>query len=212
MRITVDDKVIKKRKDDKMSIVEVLFVAAVLNGLKKESIQNMLNREILVVHNGEYMVTQRWAEVAQEIMLDSSDLCPKTNAELLQLAEKVQAIFPKMKQPDLHGRPTQYWFRCNKAEIMRSLKRFYVTFHDIVENVTDEEILDATKRYVAAYAPKGYIGMRLAKYFPIKEPTKEDSEGNIRRGLVSDLLTYLENKEEEEEAITTGNDWQTKLI
>lgn len=210
-RITVDEKVLKKRKEDKMSLVEILLVAAILNGLKKSDIQNMLKKEILVVQDGEYLVTQRWAEVAQEIMLDSSDLCPKSDAELLKLAGEVQAVFPKMRQPDLRGNPTQYWFRCNKAEIMRSLKRFYVTFHDLVENVSDEEIVDATRRYNAAFAPKGYIGMRLAKYFPIKEPTKEDSEGNIRRGLVSDLLTYLENKDDESEG-SREVEWTSKMI
>lgn len=212
MRITVDDKAIKKRKDDKMSLVEVLLVAAILNGLKKESIQNMLNREILVVHNGEYMVTQRWAEVTEEIIADSSDLCPKSDSELLQLAIKVQEIFPGMAQKDRNGRPTAYFFRCNKAEIKKALKRFYVTFHDVLEGVTDEDILDATRRYVANFAKKGYMGMRLSKYFIIKRPDETDEEGNIHRGLVSDLLTYLENKNSSDGTTNTTEDWTTKMI
>ena len=211
-RITIDKKACLKRKDEKLTMPEALMVTAILEGLKKSTIQNMLNREILVVHNGEYMVTQRWAEVMEEIIADSSDLCPKSDSELLQLAIKVQEIFPGMAQKDRNGRPTAYFFRCNKAEIKKALKRFYVTFHDILEGVTDEDILDATRRYVANFAKKGYMGMRLSKYFIIKRPDETDEEGNIHRGLVSDLLTYLENKEEDEEAITTGNDWQTKLI
>ena len=71
---------------------------------------------------------------------------------------------------------------------------------------SDEEILDATKRYVASFQGN-YTGMRLIKYFILKDDVKpsEDGQGHVEQ--ISDLATFLENKESEEEVVTNDDSW-----
>ena len=101
---------------------------------------------------------------------------------------------------------TPYYYRCNNSEVVKKLKKFFTIFG----NVSDEEILDATKRYVASFQGN-YTGMRLIKYFILKDDVKpsEDGQGHVEQ--ISDLATFLENKESEEEADTTEG-WTTKIV
>jgi hypothetical protein len=107
---------------------------------------------------------------------------------------------------DRFGRPTPYYYRCNNGEVVKKLKKFFTIFG----NVSDEEILDATKRYVASFQGN-YTGMRIIKYFILKDDVKpsEDGQGHVEQ--ISDLATFLENKESEEEVVN-NEDWTTKLI
>jgi len=110
---------------------------------------------------------------------------------------------------DRFGRETPYYFRCNNSEVVKALKRF-ITQRG---NYSDDEILDATRRYVAAHSRTNYSSMRLIKYFILKDEKKEDDEGNVKVNQVSDLETFLENKESEGEVGEVNNDdWTTKIV
>lgn len=104
---------------------------------------------------------------------------------------------------DAFGFDTAFYFRCNKAELKNKLKKFFTIYGD----VSDEEVIDATKRYVASYAPKGYRGMRLAKYFIIKDDRKLMADENVHVEQISDLATFLENKESKVEVGINNGDW-----
>ena len=81
-------------------------------------------------------------------------------------------------------------------------------FLDIYGEVSDDDIIDATKRYVDTYAPKGYVGMRLAKYFIIKDDKRLTVDDEVHVEQLSDLATFLENKSENKpQDIVNGDDW-----
>ena len=203
MKITIDEKVCIKHK---MTFLEVLLTLAIRQGTIEDAIENMVNREILVKDAGQLKVTQHWSDVLDEILSDSSGSVEKSDEELLELAKQMRELYPQGKMKDRFGRPTPYYYRCNNSEVVKKLKKFFTIFG----NVSDEEILDATKRYVASFQGN-YTGMRLIKYFILKDDVKpsEDGQGHVEQ--ISDLATFLENKESEEEVVNTSSDWMMSV-
>ena len=207
MKITIDEKVCHKHK---LSMEEFL-VALTIRTVKsvREVKENLKNREVIVNRgpNNDLLVTQHWSEVLDEILADSSHIEGIDDARLLNLAQQMRELYPKGNMRDRFGRETPYYFRCNNSEVVKALKRF-ITQRG---NYSDEEILDATRRYVAANSRNNFSGMRLIKYFILKDEKKEDEEGNLKVIQVSDLETYLSNKESEEEVVEVNNsdDWLT---
>jgi HEPN domain-containing protein len=196
MKITIDEKVCTKHK---MTVQEVLIALIMRMGNVPDTMENMLNREILV-DTGEYQVTQHWSDVLDEIISDSSGKVEKSDEELLELAKQMRELYPQGKMKDRYGRLTPYYYRCNNGEVVKKLKKFFTVFGD----VSDEEILDATKRYVASFQGN-YTGMRLIKYFILKDDVKPSEDGTGHVEQISDLATFLENKESEEEEVINGD-------
>ena len=197
MKIIIDGNICVKHK---MTFLEALLTLAIRQGNIEDAIENMVNREILVKDAGQLKVTQHWSDVLDEILSDSSGSVEKSDEELLELAKQMRELYPQGKMKDRYGRPTPYYYRCNNSEVVKKLKKFFTIFG----NVSDEEILDATKRYVASFQGN-YTGMRLIKYFILKDDVKpsEDGQGHVEQ--ISDLATFLENKESEEEGDNTIN-------
>ena len=202
MKITLDEKMCLKHK---LTLQEALIALAIRIGSTNKPIKNLLAREVIVERNGEFLVTQHWNEVVDMVLCDSGNNGTDLSDERLdKLALKVQECFPKMKMLNAYGQPTPFYYRCNKTEIKNKLKKFLTIYGD----VPDEDIVDATKRYVATYEPKGYRGMRLAKYFIIKDDRKLSADEEVHVEQISDLATFLENKGEEKgEEIIDGDDW-----
>lgn len=202
MKIIIDEKACLKHK----LTLEEFLLALCCRQVKdpQEVVDNLHSREILIDKDDSTIVTQHWSEVIDEILCDSSGNCERTEEQLQQLAIAVKDCFPQQKMRDRFGRETPYYYRCNKSEVAKALKRFFTQYGN---EYSDEEIIDATKRYVASF--KGnYTGMRLAKYFIMKNPVKQGEDGNGYVEQVSDLLTFLENKESEErEAVTNDDSW-----
>jgi hypothetical protein len=201
MKITIDEKVCLKHK---MTVPEVLMALA-LRSCEENTIENMLNREILVVKEeglfeDAYRVTQHWSDVLDEILSDSSGKVEKSDEELLELAKQMRELYPQGKMKDRYGRMTPYYYRCNNSEVVKKLKKFFTIFG----SVSDEDILDATKRYVASFQGN-YTGMRLIKYFILKDDVKPSEDGTGHVEQISDLATFLENKESEEEEVINGD-------
>ena len=203
MKVIIDEKVCLKHK---MTPQEVLIALAVRVGSFEDSIENMVSREILVDDNT-YKVTQHWSDVLDEILSDSSGSVSRSDEELLELAIKVKDCFPQGKMKDRFGKDTPYYYRCNKSEVAKALKRFFTQFGG---EYSDDEIIDAAKRYVASFRGN-YTGMRLAKYFIMKNPIKQGEDGNGYVEQVSDLMTFLENKEGEGEVVNTSDDWMMSV-
>jgi hypothetical protein len=203
MKITIDEKVCIKHK---MTIQESLL-ALVTRSLGKTFtidglLDNMVEREILVKNKDDYAVTQHWSDVLDEIISDSSGKVEKSDEELLQLAQQMRELYPQGKMKDRFGRMTPYYYRCNNSEVVKKLKKFFTIFG----NVSDEDILDATRRYVASFQGN-YTGMRLIKYFILKDDVKPSEDGTGHVEQISDLATFLENKESEEEVETNDDSW-----
>lgn len=203
MKTVLNEKICLKHN---LTLQELLVALAVRGGKMNEVINNLVSREVIVERNGEYYITQHWNDVVDEILCDSANNGMDLSDErLLALAKRVQECFPIMKMRNAYGQETPFYYRCNKTEIKNKLKKFLTVYGD----VSDDDIVDATKRYVATYASKGYVGMRLAKYFIIKEDRKLHADEEIHVEEISDLATFLENKTDEEETadIVNGDDW-----
>lgn len=201
MKIIIDEKICTKHK---MTVQEVLLALAFRMNNSDIVIDNMLQREILI-NKGDYLVTQHWSDVLDEILSDSSGSVEKSDEELLELAKQMREFYPQGKMKDRYGRMTPYYYRCNNSEVVKKLKKFFTIFG----NVPDEEILDATKRYVASFQGN-YTGMRLIKYFILKDDVKPGEDGNHVE-QISDLATFLENKESVEEVVN-NDEWTSKMI
>lgn len=167
----------------------------------------MLNREILVRKSGQYLVTQHWSDVLDEILAESSSTVSLDEERLLNLAEKMRELFPQGKMKNRLGQPTPYYYRCNNGEVVKKLKKFFSLY---MNDIPDEDILDATRRYVASFRGN-YANMRLIKYFILKDDVRQGENGNHVE-QISDLATFLENKESGEEEGVINEDWTTKMI
>ena len=201
MKIILDEKVCLKHK---LTLQEALIALAVRAGSTNEAVKNLLAREVLVERNGEFFITQHWNDVVDEVLCDSSNNgLDLSDERLLALAVKVQECFPKMKMRYASGQESPFYFRCNKTEIKNKLKKFLTLYGE----TTDEDIIDAAKRYVATYESKGYLGMRLAKYFIMKDDRKLGADEEVHVEQLSDLATFLENKGSEEEEPANDDDW-----
>ena len=192
MKITLDEKTCLKNK---LTLQEALIATAVSMGNYKSVFDNMINRHVLGIIG--QSVDSKWKDVIKNL-IDAED------ARFETLAIKVQECFPKQKMMYANGTASPFYFRCNKTEIKNKLKKFLTIYGD----VSDADIIDATKRYVASYASKGYRGMRLAKYFIMKDDRKLMADDEIHVEEISDLATFLENKTEDTPSdIVDGDDW-----
>lgn len=201
MKLVLDEKVCLKHK---LTLQEALIALAVRAGNTNEAVKNLLAREVLVERNGEFLITQHWNDVVEEILCDSSNNgLDLSDERLLALAVKVQECFPKMKMRYASGQESPFYFKCNKTEIKNKLKKFLTLYGE----TSDEDIIDAAKRYVATYESKGYLGMRLAKYFIMKDDRKLGADEEVHVEQLSDLATFLENKGSEEEEPANDDDW-----
>lgn len=192
MKITLDEKTCLKNK---LTLQEALIATAVSMGNYKSVFDNMINRHVLGIMG--QSLDSKWKDTIKNL-INSEDERFET------LAIKVQECFPKQKMMYANGTASPFYFRCNKTEIKNKLKKFLTIYGD----VTDEDIIDATKRYVASYASNGYRGMRLAKYFIIKDDKKLSADDEVHVEQLSDLATFLENKVEDTPSdIVDGDDW-----
>ena len=187
----------KKCLKHKLSLQEVM-VALALSGTKSytEVLENLILREILVYKDGKYYITQHWRDEIDEILIESSGTIDNEE-RLKKLAEEMQKCFPKGKMPG-----TAYYYRCNAREIIQKLKKFFAQYGDY----PDDEIIDATKRFVASFQGN-YRYMPLIKYFIMKNKTVADEDGENHITEVSELASYLENKEEEGAVVTNSDEW-----
>lgn len=183
-----------------LTLQETLIAIAISMGKYKETATNMLNRGIITLDlfkQGSPDITSKWkSKVGSFLVFDEQ--------RLETLALKVQDCFPKQKLMYANGRESPFYFRCNKTEIKNKLKKFL----DFYGEVSDDDIIDATKRYVDTYASKGYLGMRLAKYFILKDDRRLTADDEVHIEQLSDLATFLENKSENKpQDIVNGDDW-----
>ncbi len=192
MKITLDEKTCLKNK---LTLQEALIATAVSMGNYKSVFDNMINRHVLGIMG--QSLDSKWKDTIKNL-INSED------ERFEALATKVQECFPKQKMMYTNGTTSPFYFRCNKTEIKNKLKKFLTIYGD----VSDEDIIDATKRYVASYASKGYRGMRLAKYFIMKDDRKLMADDEVHVEEISDLATFLENKTEDTPSdIVDGDDW-----
>lgn len=186
---------------NQVSLGEVLMLLAHRNKVDLEKAQTLLiekgyitaDRDDLFQQNG-WRVTRKGSDLIDSVVLDS-DSSEKSDADILILAGKLKEIFPAGRKDGT----SNYWAE-GKALIAKRLKAFFKKYGT---DYTDDQIVNATKKYVESFNGH-YQFMRTLKYFIFKD---KDVAGE--REYSSDLLNYLENAGHEE---NLREDWMSTLV
>lgn len=190
MKLIISDKVCIKNDTTLVKTLLALAVKCCPNPLKV--FEDMQKNGSIVQDGEKYYVSPNFDETVEKILTDSPKAPVELSDDLLKLASKMQKIFPACKMRDRYGRETSFYYRSNRSEVAKRLKRFFEIFGEVPE----EKLLNATQRYVDSFQGN-YSGMRLIKYFILKDAIKEQEDGNHVE-QVSDLATFLENEGAEE--------------
>lgn len=192
MKYVIDENLCKEYGLDLPSVLAILLVK--LNTDIPKLLTELVSKQVLVkeegLFEGGYLVTQRWDDVLSNLLLDSEQQNPKKNEEHLEaLAKSLMEAFPQGRKQNTNT----YW-RGNIKDTKLRLKKFFKLYGD---KYTDEQIIQAAKRYVKSFNGD-YRFMRVLKYFIWKDDKKVNSEGDGYVEEVSDLATLLENAGQEE--------------
>ena len=196
MKIEVNDEICKKYN---LSIEEAL----VLIGLKYSSqeVFQKLNKERFLLDLGssifneetKYKLSRKANEVLSCILAESTDVVAKRTTNIEELADKLREIYPNGKIFN-----TNYYYRCNRQDIINKLKTFFKMYGT---KYTDEQIINATQKYVNSFNGN-YTYLKLLKYFIWKD---ERLKGESLQSLLAD---FIENESSED---TTNTDWTIEL-
>lgn len=119
------------------------------------------------------------------VLLDSDERVETKEQEFNDLADKLREIFPKGRKAG-----TTHSWRGSTMDVANKLKSLVVKYGC---TFTEEEAIEATKAYVAAFNGD-YKYMKVLKYFILKTPTVN---GQVE--VQSDLMSYIQNKDIGEE-------------
>ena len=196
MKIEVSDEICKKYN---LSIEEAL----VLIGLKYSSqeVFQKLNKERFLLDLGssifneetKYKLSRKANEALSCILAESTNAVAKRSTNIEELADKLREIYPNGKIFN-----TNYYYRCNRQDIINKLKTFFKMYGT---KYTDEQIINATQKYVNSFNGN-YTYLKLLKYFIWKD---ERLKGESVQSLLAD---FIENESSED---TTNTDWTVEL-
>lgn len=196
MTVSINEEICKKNGLNISELLAILLIKT-CEDLPK-LFKSLEDRKIVVkdMFDG-YMITQRWDDVASSILLDS-DKNHQSPERLENLVVKLMEQFPKEKKAG-----TCHYFRGNKKDNILRLKKFFKLYG----KYTDQQIIDAAKRYVSSFNGN-YSYMRVLKYFIWKDDVKTDADGNRYVDEVSDLANWIENAGQED---SMSSDWTSTL-
>lgn len=183
MNICLDENAIARHNT---SLGQILLLIAISNDIDLEKEREALIDEGLITakYNKDYVpsgwkITNKGDMMVASVVLDSERYKHQPD-RLVNLAVQLKAIYPEGKKED-----TNYYWTEGKALIVRRLKAFFKKYGN---DFTDEQIIDATRKYVEGFRGS-YKYMKLLKYFIFKE--KVGADGSVESE--SELLNCIEN-------------------
>lgn len=202
MKYTIDTAMCEKYNLKFSSLLAILFLNTKENF--DECVKELLDKEIIVkqtnIFGNEYFITERWNTIIENILIDSQDTTPDDIDERLDnLARKMRDIFPAGKKNGTN----KYW-KSNIRDTKDKLKRFFDRYG---YQYTDEEILNATQKYVDSFNNDTQL-MRVLEHFIIKNELKKDEDGKQHIETISELASELDN----EGYNVLDYDWSTENI
>ena len=184
-----------------ISLAEALSMLAIHNNADLDAAQKELIRKGYITADRNdlfqqvgWRLTNKGTEVMDSVIVDS-DKEQESEDRLIQLATRLKEIFPKGRKDG-----TSYYWADGVALIVRRLKLFFKKYGN---TYTDEQIIQATSKYVEGFNGD-YAYMRLLKYFILKE--KVGAAGEVEGD--SELVSYIENAGQEE---NLRNDWTSTI-
>ena len=165
-----------------------------------DTYRSLVNKGLITKANGtmqslnrKYSVTEKGIALADELLADSEESIVIKEDGIKELADKLREIYPEGKMSG-----TSYYYKCNRADIVRKLKSFFRRYGEY----TSEQIIEATQRYVESFNGN-YTYLRLLKYFIWKD---ENKDGETLQ--VSQLADWIENKDS---VNPSNSDWNAEL-
>ena len=198
MKYIIDTEILKRegiRLDEALYLLSVYKKRPInFNTVQKAKIEN----KILKFENPRdpTKITPKGQSIIESILAKSKIHVSSDNLERYKaLADKMREIYPKGLKPG-----TNYQWRDSTAIIADRLIKLVAKYS--IE-FTDEEAIDATKRYVTSFNGN-YKYMQILKYFISKQKPVEGAPAEQN----SQFLSFLQNKEN----IIENQDWTANLV
>ena len=198
MKYIIDTEILER---EDIGLDEALYLLSVykkkpinFNTIQKVKVEN----KILKFENPKdpVKITPKGQTLIESILAKSKIHISSNNLERYRvLADKMREVYPKGLKPG-----TNYQWRDSTAIIADRLMKL-VAKHNI--EFTDEEAVEATKRYIASFNGN-YKYMQILKYFISKQKPIEGAPAEQN----SQFLSFLQN----EESTTENQDWTLNLV
>lgn len=182
MKYTIDEEILSKQNIDFDEFVLLIYLVFVSNN-KKNKMESLKDKGFIMINKKNGFVTEAGMDIIRGILLGKEITVKPNEDRCLALAKKINEEFPKSKMP---GGP--YYFRCNDRDLAKKLETFFERYG----NYSDDDIVAATRKYVAMKS-EDLTKMRMAKYFVWKDERKLDENGNLVTESTSDLANMLKN-------------------
>lgn len=184
MRLTISSDVLKQQGLTLKDFGVLLYYAGGGHGNIVPNIGDKLwNMNLLVKTTDGFEFNHHATKRIEEWSETSTIRTAPTDKRFLALADQLRALYPEGRKQG-----TAYAWRDTTITIAKKLKtlceKFGCTF-------TDEEAIDATKRYVASFNGN-YHYMQLLKYFILKKDNEKMEES-------SQLLNFIQNVKDDED-------------
>lgn len=198
MKYIIDTEILER---EDIGLDEALYLLSVykkkpinFNTIQKAKVEN----KVLKFENPKdpVKITPKGQTLIESILAKSKIHVSSNNLERYRvLADKMREVYPKGLKPG-----TNYQWRDSTAIIADRLMKL-VAKHNI--EFTDEEAVEATKRYIASFNGN-YKYMQILKYFISKQKPVEGAPAEQN----SQFLSFLQN----EEGIIENQDWTANLV
>ena len=193
MKYTIDEAVCAEHN---LTLPEALCLLACKSCDNIYQLLDEMKEKELLTKQGNPYPTPHWEEELSGILLEADKSVP-VKERCTRLAEQMRQLFPKGIKTG-----NAAW-RGNVREVTLRLQKFFKLYGD---KWTDEEILEATQRYIDHFRGD-YTYMRILKYFIMKSDRKMDEEGTVHIEDISELATWLDIPEEQ-----IDEDWTSSLV
>lgn len=198
MRLCIDT----EKVDRDIGVDGLLYLTSIYLGytINKETIDRLNQKGLIYVEKFSDGIpslaksTKESVEIVEGTYADMEITGKEIDDRFYSLANKLRELFPTGRKPG-----TQLQWRDSTKVIAQRLKIFVKKF-DV--KFTDEQVLEATKRYISGFNGN-YQFMQVLKYFIMKSVV-EDGATVVN----SQLLSYMENTGQEDEL---SSDWTSVL-
>ena len=196
MNININEKVCE---ENNLSVAKVLALAAI-QYCTPNDYEELIKAGLITKYNGSmfeperrYSLMAKAEELLTKIIINSDNNITKRSTNIEELADKLRNVYPSGKIYN-----TNYYYRCNRQDIINKLKTFFKMYGT---KYTDEQIINATRKYIKSFNGN-YTYLKLLKYFIWKD---ERLKGESVQSLLAD---FIENESSED---ITNDDWTIEL-
>lgn len=191
MKITIDTDILKKEGIDLDGFLMLLMAFLDFN-YKKTLLKLRVSHLVApdVFEMGKFTLSDNTRKQVSRILVSSSPKVMSSGIHFYDLAKKMRDLFP-----DGCKEGTSYPWKSDVDDVAFNLMLLFCKYDF---NFTEQEALDATKKYLDCFKEsKKY--MQLLKYFILK--THKPKDDNDDRGFTSMFMTMIENNRNNEKQI-----------